>query len=271
MSERGEMEGAVVSVSAGTMKSLILKLGSVLTDEALQLGALRGEIQYMKDELESMSAFLAMLAQKEDCDDELKVWMKQVREMAYDAEDCIDKFRFRIDKCSGKGYAGVICKSTRLLRTLKARHRIATQIQELRRRTREVSERHQRYRAPADSTSNYASSGDSLAPYPQLQALHPEQIQPVGFDGCRDTIVSSLIDENQPRLVVISIVGFAGLGKTTLPRMAYESPIVTAGKFQCRAFVTVSQRYDVKLLLVDILQQLSQVNNLTYYILKRTK
>jgi disease resistance protein RPM1 len=254
------MEGAVVSVGAGTVKSLILKLGSILTDEALQLGGVRGEIQYIKDELESMSAFLSMLAQKEDCDDEVKVWMKQVREISYDAEDCIDKFNFHIDKHSGKGFASVVRKSTRLLRTLKARRQIATQIQELRRRTREVSERHLRYRAPADSTS----SSDSLASYPRLQALHPEQIQPVGFDGSRDTIVNWLMNENQPRLAVISIVGFAGLGKTTLAKMAYESPVVTAGKFQCRAFVTVSQRYDIKLLFADILKQLNQVKNLIY-------
>lgn len=50
------------------------------------------------------------------------------------------------------------------------------------------------------------------------------------------------------------MVGFAGVGKTTLAMAVYRS---LEGRFQCRAFVTVSRRFDIRRVLKDILQQVT--------------
>lgn len=53
--------------------------------------------------------------------------------------------------------------------------------------------------------------------------------------------------------VVLSIVGFGGLGKTTLANLVYEK---MKGQFGCGAFVYVSHNPDVVKVFKDMLYQL---------------
>ena len=57
---------------------------------------------------------------------------------------------------------------------------------------------------------------------------------------------------------VASMVGFAGVSKTTLAMAVYRS---LEGQFQCRAFITVSRKLDIKRLVTDILQQVIPVGS----------
>jgi disease resistance protein RPM1 len=67
----------------------------------------------------------------------------------------------------------------------------------------------------------------------------------VGIDTPRDELVELLLDQGQ-ELKVASIVGFGGLGKTTL---ANEVCRKIKGQFACHAFVSVSLKPDIPRLL----------------------
>jgi ABC-type molybdenum transport system ATPase subunit/photorepair protein PhrA len=74
----------------------------------------------------------------------------------------------------------------------------------------------------------------------------------VGIDGPMEELVRWLLNTEQ-KLKVISIVGFGGLGKTTLAKEVYQ---MIGKQFDCKAFVSVSQRPDLKRLLKDIQSKL---------------
>ena len=66
-------------------------------------------------------------------------------------------------------------------------------------------------------------------------------------------------DEASNRLLrTVSVVGFGGLGKTTLARIMYEE---LKGQFDCVAFVSISHDPDMEKVFRDMLCQLDKNHN----------
>jgi hypothetical protein len=267
------MEGAIISLTEGAVRGLLCKLGSLLAQKSWPVQRLHGEVQYIKDELESMNAFLRSFAMSssEDHDDQVRVWMKQVREIAYDAEDCIDEFVRGRELSVGDGDGGGALMASlrrhflRLLTTLRSsrgsRHRrVSAQLRDLKTRARDAGERRSRYGVlPPESTALRSGNGISTSGRldPRLHALFTEEAQLVGIEGPREELVGWLLEE-EPRLRVLAVVGFGGLGKTTLARMVCGSPRVKGADFHCSPLLIVSQTLNVRSLFQYMLRELIQ-------------
>lgn len=91
--------------------------------------------RYIKDELKTMHAFLRAAEVTKEKDELVKVWAEQVRDLAYDIEDCLEEFTIHVKHQS----------LSRQLMKLRHRHRIAVQIRSLKLRVQEVSNRNMRY------------------------------------------------------------------------------------------------------------------------------
>ncbi|KAG6528224.1 hypothetical protein ZIOFF_010375 [Zingiber officinale] len=92
---------------------------------------------------------------------------------------------------------------------------------------------------------------------PRIIGHFVEETQLVGINQSRDTLIKWVMDENYPELTTISLVGFGGLGKTTLAKLVYDDPIIVGGHFQSRVWIAVSQNYSIKELLKKIIRQIS--------------
>ncbi|KAG6528168.1 disease resistance protein Pik-2-like [Zingiber officinale] len=92
---------------------------------------------------------------------------------------------------------------------------------------------------------------------PRIIGHFVEEAQLVGINPSRDKIIGWVMDENCPELTAISLLGFGGLGKTTLAKTVYDDPIIVEGHFQPRAWIAVSQNYNIKELLKKIIRQIS--------------
>ncbi|CAI9111894.1 OLC1v1012230C1 [Oldenlandia corymbosa var. corymbosa] len=78
----------------------------------------------------------------------------------------------------------------------------------------------------------------------------------VGLDDEAKIIIDRLA-RGTKQLDVVSIVGMAGLGKTSLAKKVYHHPHISR-HFQVRSWLTVSQEYNTKSLLIGILSGLDQ-------------
>ncbi|CAN6339208.1 unnamed protein product [Urochloa humidicola] len=251
------MDAAVVSASHGAMASLLGKLGELLTAKYKLLQEAKGQIMFLKAELESMHAFLKKISDAEQPDEQDKCWAKEVRELSYDIEDSVSEFMLRVERDSSKphGFKGFIKRITKLLTTMNIRHEIAKDFEGLKLRVKEVSERRTRYKMIDDVGSKPNNTPIDL----RLLALHAETSSLVGVKGPRDQLIQMMNEEDDVhahQLKVLSIVGFGGLGKTTLANEIYRK---LEDKFQCRAFVSVSQKPIIWKILRTILSQVGFV------------
>ncbi|CAN6226795.1 unnamed protein product [Urochloa humidicola] len=248
----------VVGASEATMKSLLGKLGGLLAQEYTLIRGVRGDIQYITDELSSMQAFLRDLSTAPDGqDNRMKDWMKQIRDIAYDCEDCIDDFAHRLPDDS---ITDVRCSFTARriseLWTWWPRREIASNIADLKVRAQQIAERRSRYGVNNPSNGNSSTSGARAATYDiaEHQLASCQLIgmkEPVGMMTDMENLEKWVNKPDEER-AVLSIVGFGGVGKTTIATALYRK---VSNIFDCRASVTVSQNYDQDAVLRSILNQ----------------
>nr|CAB3479281.1 unnamed protein product [Digitaria exilis] len=242
----------VVSAAHGVLGPLLGKLNSLLADECARLKGVRREIRSLRSELISMQAAVQMYTKLQDPNVQVKTWISLVRELTYDTEDVIDKFVHHLGNGSHHGgFKEFFRKTARRLKTLGSRHGIANQIDDLKARVKEVKDLKSSYKLDDVACGAF----DHPAVDPRLSALFVEEKHLVGIDGPRDDLVSWMMEEENcstKHHKVLSIVGFGGLGKTTLAREVYRK---IQGHFHCWAFVSISQKPNVKEIMKDVILQ----------------
>ncbi|CDP21812.1 unnamed protein product, partial [Coffea canephora] len=236
---------------AETVLSFVLRqLSTFLHEEGRLLGGLRQEVQFIKDELGHMRAFLREAeAKEEDAQPRLQEWIKQVREAAYDTEDILDEFVVRFARHPATGFYGSVRRIFSSIKNLRARHRVASEIQGIKSRIKSISEAHQRYQSEYVNNTTWRYSRDD--------ALLVEEAKLVGIDQRKNHLISELLEGDDHQLKVVSVVGMGGLGKTTLVKKVHEDPEVRR-HFPVRAWVTVSETCDFQFLLKDLIRQLHE-------------
>uniref|UniRef100_A0A8R7U1T7 NB-ARC domain-containing protein n=1 Tax=Triticum urartu TaxID=4572 RepID=A0A8R7U1T7_TRIUA len=169
-------------------------------------------------------------------------------------EDIVDTFMVHVqdggEPANPKNRVKKLLKKTiKLFKKGKNLHRISEALEEAVGQAKELAELCQRY-----ELVHATGAGASIDP--RVMTLYKDVTDLVGIEDTRDELINMLIkgDDwlNHPQKTV-SIVGFGGLGKTTLAKAAYDK---IKGQFDCGAFVTVSQNPDMKTILKDILFEL---------------
>lgn len=241
------------------MASLVTKLNAILKPKYELMAGARADVLFLRAELESMHAFLDKLSAVRDPSAQVKAWTKEVRELAYDIEDTMDEFMRRVDYVHGSGPFGssrglldLAGRVTRLVSTAWTHLHLTGELKGLKARAVEVSERRSRCRFGGED--DVWASGDRMVADPRINVLYADVPELVGIDGPATGIVDWLVD-GTARLKVLSVVGFGGLGKTTLAMEVFRR---VGRQFACKASVAVSQKLDVKKLFRDLLSQVAQ-------------
>ncbi|XP_027183079.1 disease resistance protein RPM1-like [Coffea eugenioides] len=251
---------------AETVLSFVLRqLSTFLHEEGRLLGGLRREVQFIMDELEQMRAFLREAeAREEDAQPTLQQWIKQVRDAAYDTEDILDEFVARFARHRATGFYGSVRRIFSSIKNLRARHRVASEIQSIKSRIKSISEGHQRYKSDygisASASNSLSAVNNTTWRYSRDDALLVEEAKLVGIDQPKKHLISQLLQGDDYQLKVVSVVGMGGLGKTTLVKKVHED-LEVRRHFPARAWVTVSQTCDFQYLLKDLIRQLHKEGN----------
>ncbi|XP_058788079.1 disease resistance protein RPM1-like [Vicia villosa] len=229
----------------------------LLREEANLLRGIHKEFADIKDELESIQAFLrdadkrAATAEGDNTSEGVKTWVKQVREATFRIEDIIDDYMIQVgQQLPRHGFVALFHK----LKTMIRRHRIASEIQDVKSYIRGMKERSEKYgfqHSIEQRSSSSREGRNSKWHDPRLAALYIDESEVVGFDVPRKRLTDWMVKGRKERTVV-SVVGMGGQGKTTLAKKVFDSQDVVR-LFDCRVWITVSQSYNVEELLRDML------------------
>ncbi|KAK9928146.1 hypothetical protein M0R45_025293 [Rubus argutus] len=235
---------------------LVDRLTTLVEEEAKLLSGIREQVQDLVDELERIKAFLRVADAKEDSDPQLKVWVKQVRDVAHEMEDALDKFRLSHSHDHGRGFHASLHKLSCIIKKWKARHQIAADIQRINTKVHSLSEGHERYNF-LDQAGSISARQIQHLKFGQGDALLLEEADLVAIGERKKQLIDMLMKDDSGRQVV-PVVGMGGLGKTTVVKHVYEDPIVQK-RFKVHAWITVSRSFSLNQLLRHMINKIFKV------------
>ncbi|XP_021296242.1 putative disease resistance protein RGA4 [Herrania umbratica] len=187
---------------------------------------------------------------------EVTVWLRRLKDAVYDVDDLLDDFstevlRRKIMKGNemSKKVRIFFSKSNQLSYRLKMGHRV----QALREKLDAIS---------ADRINFHFN--ERLVES-QIQSREREQThsfvrleEVIGRDGDKSAIIELLLETHSEESIrVVPIVGFGGLGKTTLAQMVFIDEKVRA-QFELKLWVCVSDRFEVQTVVEKVLEVATQ-------------
>ncbi|PUZ50694.1 hypothetical protein GQ55_6G078800 [Panicum hallii var. hallii] len=232
---------------------LLLDASMLAEKDAALLRSVPGNIRYIKDELETIGAFLGVVEDLQEGYPKyqmVKPWAEQVKDLVYDIEDCLEEHS--IARTHNSSW------SKRILSNNNALRQFAAKLSYVRSRIVEVSERNRRYDlvAPYESTSSYMTITVVLD-HMRSRFLKGTTQNDTSGDPKKEVdswASASPKETSRGAPKVAAIAGMCGSGKTNLAHEIYNEK---CHHFACHAWVELSQNVNVTKVFRDMIVQLS--------------
>lgn len=215
------------------INAVLSKCGELATREATVLLHVGSDIMELRDQLEWLQAFIRDTDRKRRAgtvDGLTRVWVRQTRNAAFDAEDALDEFFHKVDLQS-QGEERWLRYLTSWWTQITVRHRLSGQIKSIRSRLDKISDNRNQYNIVHEPSRIRPSSAAAHSPRDDaeikmegyignevrrlVKMLDDEDVGEKGKDvNCDDGDVGEKI--------LISVVGESGSGKNTLVDAVYK-------------------------------------------------
>ncbi|WVY93410.1 hypothetical protein V8G54_032498 [Vigna mungo] len=218
------------------------------------------EVAEVVDELESFQDFIhdadkvAEAEEDKNRRDRIRKRLMKLREAAFRMEDVIDDYVICDEKQPEEDprCAALLCETVEIIKTQIHRLQIAYQIQDVKSLVRAERDGFKNHFPIGPRSDGSRRSENFTWQKLRIDPLFIKEDEVVGFEGPIHTLKKWLTEGRKER-TVISIVGMAGLGKTTLSKQVFDR---VHTDFECHALITVSRSYTVEELLRDMTNKL---------------
>ncbi|KHN07375.1 putative disease resistance protein RGA3 [Glycine soja] len=238
-------------------ESLLSKLASQAYEEASRVLGLYDHLKNLKDTLSLVQAVLLDADQKQEKNHELRVWLRQLKRVFFDAENVLDEFECQtLQNQVVKAHGTTKDKVSHFLSTsnpLVFRYKMAQQIKDISMRLDKVAvDRHKFGLQPIDVDTRVVH----VREWEYSTHSHVDDSDVIGREQDKAEIIELLMQQNpnddHKSLSVIPIVGMGGLGKTTLAKFVFNDKKIDEC-FPLKMWVSDSDDFDLKQLIIKII------------------
>ncbi|KAK1561641.1 hypothetical protein QYE76_062885 [Lolium multiflorum] len=247
------MGDLAVGFAKTVVEGTLVKAKAAIDEEAKLKQSVQRDLVFITGEFQMMQCFLNSTDEEHAKNSVVKSWVRQLRDLAYDVEDCIE-FVVHLDNKSAWWWRMVPSCMAPALPLDQA----VADIKELKARVEEVSQRSTRYNVIGDSGSKPVVTQQQLQRQAITSATECDIIVDAKVAAKKQHglwNLTELINREDADLQVISLWGTAGdLGVKSIISKAYDDP-KTCQTFTCRAWVKLVHPFNPKEFIHSLLAQ----------------
>ncbi|GMP59909.1 hypothetical protein CsSME_00022992 [Camellia sinensis var. sinensis] len=232
--------------ATAVLRQIVGVLGNLVFKEGSRLSHLREDIVWIEHEMRHIQAYLEDAEAKQGGSRGVADLVIDIRDLACDVEDIMQKYFPRITSHRGKKFLCCLKSATCIVCYCYDARNFAVEIEEIKRRVEDINRVRQTYGINESSGSGGRDMWDERRSFP-----HIDEPNVVGFEKHIKDLVAKMLNK-ELQCHVISIIGMAGLGKTTLAKKVFKS---AQHNFERSAWIYISQQPNIRELLRDIARQ----------------
>ncbi|KAL2348560.1 hypothetical protein Fmac_002560 [Flemingia macrophylla] len=217
------------------VSTVVTKLTGLLVEQAAsaasQLAGVRGQVEGLKNELGWMQSFLRDADAKQEGNERVRMWVSEIRDVAFEAEELIEIYVYRTTIQSSLDH---------MLRQLH-KYKVRTRIDRILSRIQSISDRRETYGVVMTRDDGSGRGSCERLRHWRQPLPYSEEEYVIELEDDMGLLLSHLLSV-EPTPHVVSIVGMGGLGKTTLAKKLYNHTKIT-NHFECKSWVYVSKEY----------------------------
>ncbi|KAK9159600.1 hypothetical protein Syun_005941 [Stephania yunnanensis] len=248
-------------IAEAVVEETVERVVSLAIDELVLVIGVKGELKKLKDVLTHIHAVLQDAEEKQVKENRVKVWLQELKQVSYDAEDVVDEIAYNELKYgsvhNNTKLPGWLNNPLRLATRFKMAHRIKVINLEL----DGIDKRKSAFQLKTTDQAGASSSSSGQTIDRETTSRLKDNV--IGRESAKEDIIKMLINHdhgNNIALPVIAIVGLGGLGKTTLAQLVYNDDAVK-NHFELKVWICVSTNFRTTNLFFQILQQINPKND----------
>ncbi|KAM5554699.1 putative disease resistance protein [Rosa sericea] len=244
-------EGVVTVVAEG-----IKPLGDFIIQQAKFLSGVSYQVELAQVELHLIRGFLRDADARQGDEEVVRIWVKLIRDAAYDLEDIIVSFALKVASRRRGGTVKIALKRfASIFNEGVNRYKIGSEIEDIMTKLSHLRSSLLSYNIRQISGGEGVASSFKRQRDRRLTYAHEVESHTVGLEENTDILVKELVGEGK-RHRVVSIWGMGGSGKTTLAKQVFRQNEVKR-HFDCFAWICISQQCEGRDVFEEILIKLT--------------
>ncbi|XP_023892107.2 putative disease resistance protein RGA4 [Quercus suber] len=262
------MDEAILSSVAG---SIIENLGSAAFEQVGSLWNVKDDLEQIRKTVSTIKAVLQDAAEEQNHNNQDKVWLEKLKEAVFDADDLLDESKYHTELAlRQKETSGSFTEKVRYflssIAVVLGRPKMSLKISKLSQELDAIAKDREKFHRKERSTVKRI-----VSPNRETRPWLPNNGVVVGREDEKNQIINRLLEpNNEENVLVVAIVGIAGLGKTTLAQCVYNDDKVDT-HFELKLWMSVSNVFEVTTFAEKLVNGIDKDDSIELRLKKRRK